>query len=95
MDNEISNDLKQALEKADADYQLAPTHIHRTNKADRAIQTFKNRFKAGLATVDPDFPILEWDHLLPQAVLTLNLLRDSRIQGNCHGGFFFKNSHTN
>jgi hypothetical protein len=27
----------------------------------------------------PDFPLNLWDKLLPQAVLTLNLLRPSRI----------------
>ena len=29
--------------------------------------------------MDPDFPIHEWDRLLPQCVLTLNLLRAARI----------------
>ena len=57
MDNEISNDLKQTMTKAGADYQLVPPHIHRANKVERAIQTFENRFKARLAITDPDFPI--------------------------------------
>ena len=79
MDNECSADLKTALAKADVKYQLVPPHIHRANKAERAIQTFKNHLKAGLASLDPDFPIHEWDRLLPQCELTLNLLRASRI----------------
>jgi hypothetical protein len=37
-------------------------------------------FYAGLATCDPKFPLLEWDLLMPQAELTLNLLRASRRQ---------------
>ena len=32
-----------------------------------------------MATCDPEFPLQEWDRLLPQAELTLNLLRNSRV----------------
>eukprot|EP00804_Cyclotella_cryptica_P019007 CCRYP_006480-RA/>CCRYP_006480-RA protein AED:0.25 eAED:0.14 QI:0/0/0/1/1/1/2/0/936 len=49
------------------------------NESERAIQTFKNHFIAGLATVDPDFPIQLWHELIGQAQDTLNLLRTSRI----------------
>ena len=56
-----------------------PPHIHRRNAAERAIQTFKNHLLSGLATCNSKFPISEWDRLLPQAELTLNLLRTSRI----------------
>ena len=52
------------------------------NAAERAIGTFKSHFIAGLATTDPKFPIRLWDQLLPQAELTLNLLRTSRINKN-------------
>jgi hypothetical protein len=34
---------------------------------------------AGLSSVDPAFPLHLWDRLLPQAVITLNLLRTSRL----------------
>jgi hypothetical protein len=33
----------------------------------------------GLCRTDPDFPLSLWDELLPQAELTLNLLRGSRL----------------
>ena len=33
----------------------------------------------GLCSVDKDFPLHLWDRLLPQAVLTLHLLRGSRL----------------
>ena len=29
--------------------------------------------------MDPDFPLVEWDRLLPREVITLNLLRASRV----------------
>ena len=78
MDNEISNDLKEALQTNDTTYQLVPPHSHRRNLAERAIQTWKNHFKAGLASLNPNFPLAEWDRLLHQANITLNLLRASR-----------------
>ena len=34
---------------------------------------------AGFATCDKEFPVAEWDRLLVQAALTLNLLRTSRV----------------
>ena len=78
MDNECSLELKAALTKENIKLQLVPPHVHRANAAERAIQTWKNHFKAGLATIDPEFPLLEWDRLIEQAELTLNLLRSSR-----------------
>ena len=56
-----------------------PPHTHRSNISERAIQTFKAHFKAGLASVHPAFPVSQWDLLLEQAVITLNLLRVSRM----------------
>ena len=79
MDNECSTELKAAFEKENIKWQLVPPHQHRANKAERAIQSFKSHFKSILATVDPDFPMREWDRLLPQAELTLNLLRSARV----------------
>ena len=79
MDNEISNELLQALRENGTTYQLVPPHTHRRNLAERAIQTFKNHFKAGLASVNPQFPLSEWDRLLEQANITLNLLRSARV----------------
>jgi hypothetical protein len=60
-------------------YQLVPPHLHGKNNAERAIRTFKEHFTSGLATVYPAFPIHLWDRLLPQAEITLNLLRSSRL----------------
>jgi hypothetical protein len=55
-----------------------PPKEHRANAAERAIRTFKNHFISTLCTVDSHFPMAEWDCLLPQTILTLNLLRSSR-----------------
>jgi hypothetical protein len=82
MDNECSAVLKQFMETQNIQYQLVPPGVHRANAAERAIRMFKNHFIAGLATTDPNFPMHLWDRLLPQAVITLNLLRTSRINPN-------------
>jgi hypothetical protein len=79
LDNEASLALRNYLTKQGINYQLAPPHIHRRNNAEREIQTFKNHFIAGLFSVDPTFPLKLWDKLLPQAKITLNLLKKSRI----------------
>jgi len=78
------------------DYQLTPAGLHRRNWAKRAIQTFKNHFIAGLSSTHPDFPLNLWDQLLPQAILTLTLMRPSRINpklsaySQIHGPFDFE-----
>ena len=57
------------------------------------MDTFKCHFISILAGTDPDFPMHLWDCLLPQAVTTLNLLRNSRLQpqlsaeAHCNGPF--------
>jgi hypothetical protein len=77
LDNECSNALRSLLNQHDIQFQLAPPRMHRRNAAERAIQTFKNHFIAGLCSVDPNFPLRLWDRLLPQATITLNLMRQS------------------
>ena len=79
LDNEISGEFKNALNKYEVEWQLATPYLHRSNAAERAIRTFKNHFIAGLATTHSEFPIAEWDRLLEQAVITLNLLRNARV----------------
>ena len=78
LDNEASHALKSTLLKSNIDYQLVPPHVHRRNAAERAIQTFKALFITTLCIADPNFPANEWDRLLLQAELTLNLLRNCR-----------------
>jgi hypothetical protein len=47
--------------------------------AERAIRSFKDHLIAGLCSTDKYFPMHLWDRILPQAVMTLNMLRTSRI----------------
>ena len=79
LDNECSDILKEFMVDQGIDYQLVPPHVHRRNAAERAIRTLKKHFIATLCATDPNFPLELWDRLLPQAVLSLNLMRGSRI----------------
>jgi hypothetical protein len=79
LDNEASATLQQFMTEQDIDFQLAPPHLHRRNAAERAIRTFKNHFIAGLCSTDPDMPLHLRDKLVPQALITLNLLRSSTM----------------
>jgi hypothetical protein len=79
LDNECSKARRSLLNQHDIQFQLAPPHMPRRNAAERAIQTFKNHFVAGLCSVDPNFPLQLWYRLLPHATITLNLKRQSRL----------------
>ena len=79
LDNEISKDMITRMEQEKMDFQIAAPGDHRLNFAERAIQTFKNHFVSVLHGCDPQFPANQWDRLVPQAVMTLNMVRPSRI----------------
>ena len=93
LDNEAPEELKQAIRENGCRVELTPADQHRRNVAERAIQTFKGHFIAVLAGVADGFPINQWDELLPQTILTLNLLRQSNVAPNIsayayhHGSF--------
>ena len=59
LDNEASSSLLNAFEKEKITYQLAPPHMHRRNAIERAIETWKEHFIAGLSTTHPEYPLLE------------------------------------
>eukprot|EP00957_Ditylum_brightwellii_P105401 8035240-Ditylum_brightwellii.AAC.1 len=70
--------------------------MHHQNAAEKAIQTWKNHFLAGLASLPMDFPIIHWCRLIPQEIITLNLLRPCRqntvlsAHAAIHGSYAFK-----
>ena len=70
--------MKTIFKEAQVEYQLVPPHIRRRNAAERAIRTYKSHLIAGLYTCDPKFPSREWDRLLTQCNITINLLRSER-----------------
>ena len=82
LDNEASQLLLDYIKDEDIDYQLVPPHMHHRNLAEQAIQTFKSHFIAMLCGCNSGFHLHLWCRLLPQAEITLNLLRTSRINPN-------------
>ena len=83
MDNEVSEVVKLFLQQQQVQLELTPAHVHRRNAAERAIPMWKNHFLAGLASLNPRFPLRYWSYLLRQAEITLNLLRQSPLTQNC------------
>jgi hypothetical protein len=78
LDNETSGEVKTYL-KTLGTVRFVPPRQHRTNKAERAIRTWKNHFVSTLFTSDPDFPLDLMDYFIDQAEITINLLRASAI----------------
>ncbi len=79
-DNKASADFKQVItESWKTKFQLVPPDMHQRNKAKQMIRHFKNHFLSILAGVDSTFPPYLWDLLLPQAKMSVNLLRQATI----------------
>ena len=78
-DNAMTQQFIRDLAKRNIQTQLVAPGNHRANNAERAIQTFKCHFISGLATCDPSLSISEAKQLTQQALITLNILRQSRL----------------
>ena len=79
LENESSSILKQCLINNNIKYQLVPSHLHSRNSAKSTIQKFKANFITCLCAADPKYSAKKWNRFLPQATLTLNLLRNCRF----------------
>ena len=92
MDNECTDRMKELI-KSECVLELAPPICHRRNLADIGIKLFKNGFLSILSGVDKSFPVYLLNKLLPEAELTLNLLRQSNatsnvsVRAHCLGDF--------
>ena len=78
LDNEVSKIVKEYDEENSIAFQLVPPHNHRRNAAERAIRTWKNHFIATLCSTDKTFPMHLWCRIMPQATMSLNMLRACR-----------------
>ena len=75
LDNETSALVEQYFESVNVMFQYVPPNDHRSNRAERAIQSFKNHMISSLSTVSTQFPMKKWPMLMDQVLLTLNHLR--------------------
>jgi hypothetical protein len=92
LDNKAPEELKQAIREIKCRVELTLADQHRRNAAEREIQTFIGHFISVLAGVADSFPINQWGELLPQTILTWNLLCQSNVAPNIsayvyHGSF--------
>ncbi|GFH50519.1 hypothetical protein CTEN210_06995 [Chaetoceros tenuissimus] len=96
LDNECAKELKDFFDEKSIEYQLTPAGKHSRNLAEKAIQTWKDHFIAGLSSTHPNFPVNQWCKLIEQANITLCLLRPSRINpqlsayAQCFGVFDYQ-----
>jgi hypothetical protein len=74
LDNEASQLIKTYLHEHEINFQLVPAYSHGMRQKEILDHLF-----AGLCSTDKAFPIHLRDRLLHQAVITLNMLRTSRI----------------
>ena len=97
-DHETSKELIAAMEAKGLKHQITVTGVHRQNPAERAIQTFKSHFISVINGLDPRFPNDDWDCLIPQTDLTLNMLRKCAVNPahsahSCIHGIFDHSRH--
>ena len=78
LDNETSKDVEEFIASQQTAIQYTPPDMHRTNPAERAIQTWKSCKKSSLASVSKDFPIALWCRMCPQVDLSVNIIRKCR-----------------
>ena len=78
MDNETSKDVEDFIASQNTQQQYTPPDLHRTNPAERALQTYKSCVKSTMASLPPTFPIAYWCRLLPQIDFSVNIVRKCR-----------------
>ena len=78
LDNKSSTASIDYLNNNGITFQFVPPHMHLRNSVEREIRTFKNHFITVLCGVHPDIPLHLWCKLLPQAEMTLNMVRPCR-----------------
>ena len=73
LDNECSEEFKEATRANKMTYELVPADDYRRNIVERAIQTAKSHVISVLCGCDPNCPMHLWDLLIPQMEIQLNL----------------------
>ena len=78
LDNEVSSTMKTIIrDEYKMKMELVPPGCHRHNAAEVDIRNFKAHFLSVLEGTTEGLPPYLWDRLLPQAEVTVNLLRQS------------------
>ena len=78
--SETSKKMITHIEKSGLKIEVAAPGNHRTNPVERAIQSLKGHMISIISSLGPGFPMDQWDLLMPQIIITLNLQHESRHQ---------------
>ena len=78
MDNEKSKYVEDFIASQNTQQQYTPPNSHRTNPAERALQTYKSCVKSTMASLPSTFLIAYWCRLLPQIYFSVNIVRKCR-----------------
>ena len=81
-DNDCPKAFQSLLQSKEITLQLVPPYDHCSNPAEKAIDSFKSHFIAGLSSLPPSFLLHLWDRLVEHATITLNILRPSKVNPN-------------
>ena len=93
LDNEISEEYKQAIRDNGMQYELVPAGQHRRNVAEKAIQTWKSHLISVLCGVAESFPMNIWEQILEQVDMTCNMLRMSNANGKISAHAYINRPH--
>ena len=74
MDNKAFSTVMSWLERNKVDAQKLAPHNHLANTGEQMIETAKHHFIVGMAGIDENYPIREWDRGVAQSQITLNML---------------------
>ena len=77
MDNETSKEVTNFFASKNLSYQYVPPNNHRSNQAERAIDTVKSHMISAINVTDRTFDLAYWPELLDQIEVTLNWMRVS------------------
>jgi len=75
LDNEVSAALLDLFTTLNITFQMVPPGNKRSNKAERAIQSWRNHFLSTMGTVSSECPHYIWSRFIEQMELTLSHLR--------------------
>jgi hypothetical protein len=79
LDNEMSQEFKDAVRMNDMEYELVPKGQHRRNISEKAIQTWKAHAISVFSGMDSKCPLFLWDLMLGQIDMQVNMLRQSNV----------------
>ena len=94
MNNEASSTIMDWMQRVkQVDAQKVSPHNHRANVSERMIETGKHHLISEIAVTDENFPITQWDRLIPKTQRKINMMRPCRINPKLSADAFLEGQH--